>query len=113
MYEKNDKSCVSWYEQAEALLRVALTDFDTIAPDGWEKYHCQSMLGASLTGLRRYDEAEPLLTAAYLALDDKKATIPASQPATLDQSKQRVAQLYRSWGRPEKSADWAKRIDRR
>ena len=71
------------------------------------------MLGASLTGLQRYEEAEPLVTAAYLTLSEKKSTIPAIQSAVLDQAKLRVTQLYRSWGRPEKSAEWAKRSEGR
>ena len=101
------------YAAAEATLRTALSGFDAVAPDGWEKYNCQSMLGASLTGLQRYEEAEPLVTTAYLTLSERKSTIPAIQSAALDQAKLRVTQLYRSWGRPEKSAEWAKRSEGR
>ena len=77
---------------------AALEELSKRVADSWERYNCESLLGASLTGQQEYEEAEPLVTAAYLTLSEKKSTIPAIQSAALDQAKLRVTQLYRSWG---------------
>ncbi len=81
-------------------------------PDGWERYNCQSMLGASIAGQKRYQDAEPLVVAAYEALIQRKASIPPANVSVIDQAGQRVIQLYRDWGKPEKSAEWTRRLER-
>ena len=53
---------VGKYGQAESLLRPALIGYEKVAPDSWERYNCQSILGASLTGQKKYQEAEPLVS---------------------------------------------------
>jgi hypothetical protein len=42
----------------------------------------------------------------------RKATIPAGNSSALDQAGQRIVQLYRSWGKAEKPAAWAKTLER-
>lgn len=46
-------------------------------PESWERYNCQSLLGASLAGEREYDEAEPLLASGYQGMSQRQASIPA------------------------------------
>jgi hypothetical protein len=70
------------------------------------------MLGASLTGEKKYREAEPLVIDGYEAMIQRKATIPAGNSSALDQAGQRIVQLYRSWGKAEKAAEWAKTLER-
>jgi tetratricopeptide (TPR) repeat protein len=56
---------------AEALLRDALSRQSRALPAGdWVTAATQSALGAALTGLGRYDEAEHWLTEASLVLKD-------------------------------------------
>ncbi len=98
--------------QAESLLRTALKSYEKIAPDSWERYSCESMLGASLTGQKKYQEAEPLVIDGYEAMIQRKATMPAGSSPALDQAGQRIAQLYRSWGNAEKAAAWTKTLVR-
>jgi tetratricopeptide (TPR) repeat protein len=98
------------HEQAESLLRAALTSYEKIAPDGWERYNCQSLLGASVAGQKRYQEAEPLAVDAYEALIQRKSSISPANASVMDQAGRRVIQLYRDWGKPEKAAEWAKRM---
>jgi serine/threonine protein kinase/tetratricopeptide (TPR) repeat protein len=100
------------YGQAEALLRTALNSYEKIAPDGWERYNCESMLGASLTGQQKYQEAEALVTHGYEGMMQRKATIPAGSLPALDQAGQRIVRLYRSWGKAEKAAEWTKTLER-
>ena len=98
------------YVQAESLLRAALASYEKVASDGWERYNCESMLGASLAGQQKYEEAEPLVTRGFEGLIQTKATIPPGNASALDQAGQRIIQLYRSWGKREKATQWAHRI---
>jgi non-specific serine/threonine protein kinase/serine/threonine-protein kinase len=100
------------HEQAESLLRTASNAYEKAMPNGWERYNCQSMLGASIAGQKRYQDAEPLMVAAYEALIQRKSSIPLANVPVIDQAGQRVIQLYRDWGKPEKSAEWTRRIER-
>ena len=79
-------------------------------PDSWERYNCESLLGASLIGQKKYDEAEPVITSSYTAMSQRKATIPAGNTSALDEAGQRIIQLYRSWSKPEKAAEWTKTL---
>src|SRR4030095_4449038 len=65
------------YGQAESILREAFNRYQTSAPDSWERYLCESLLGASLTGQKRYQEAERLVIGGYEAMMQRKAAIPA------------------------------------
>jgi non-specific serine/threonine protein kinase/serine/threonine-protein kinase len=100
------------YDQAESLLRTALSGFEKDVADGWERYNCQSMLGASIAGQKRFQEGEPLVISAYQELVQRAAAIPPANASVVDQAGQRVIQLYRDWGRPEKVLEWAKRVGR-
>ena len=53
------------------------------APDSWNRYHCQSLLGASLAGQKKFAEAEPLLIAGYEGMVQREATIAAPDRADL------------------------------
>jgi hypothetical protein len=68
------------------------------------------MLGASLAGQKRYPETEPVVIGAYEALVQRKASIPPANASVVDQAGRRVVQLYRNWGKPEKIAEWTRRL---
>ena len=69
--------------EAEAALRAALKDYEIAAPDSWNRYHCQSLLGASLAGQKRFAEAEPFLIAGYEGMVQREAMIAAPDRADL------------------------------
>jgi non-specific serine/threonine protein kinase/serine/threonine-protein kinase len=96
--------------EAESTLRAALTSYEKVAPDSWERYNCESLLGASLAAQGRFDEAEPLATGGYEGVAKRKAAIPTSSLSAPDQAGRRVIQLYRSWRKPDKAAEWTRRI---
>jgi hypothetical protein len=104
---------VGKHEEAESLLRTALTGYEQTSPDGWERYSCASMLGATLTGQKKYQEAEPLLIDGYEEMIRRKATIPAGNESALDRAGQRILHLYRSWGKTAEAAAWTKTIESR
>jgi serine/threonine protein kinase/heme exporter protein D len=97
--------------QAESLLRAALGIYEMQSPDSWERYNCTSMLGGSLAAQNRYEEAEPLLVQGYEALLQKRSMIPAGNSA-VDEAGQRIVQLYRSWRKADKAAEWTKALGR-
>jgi serine/threonine protein kinase/tetratricopeptide (TPR) repeat protein len=90
----------SKYAQAEPMLREGLGIYEAQLPDSWERYRCQSLLGASLAGQKKYAEAEPLLVAGYRGMVQRKVTIPAPELYNLDYARQAIARLPRSLGKP-------------
>jgi hypothetical protein len=68
------------------------------------------MLGGTLMGQRKYGEAEPLLLSGYNGLIERESRIPFSLKPALEQAGERVVQLYREWGMPEKAAAWREKI---
>ncbi len=83
---------------AEPRVRDARQIFDRVLPAGhWRGAHADSVLGACLSAVGRFEDAEPLVTGGYAGLqaakgDDAEATRDALE---------RVVVLYEVWGRPE------------
>ena len=98
------------YGQAEPLLQEALNGHEKSRADSWERYNSQSLLGASLEGQARYAEAEPLLIAGYQGIALHAASIPFDNKTVLQQAGDRILQLYRDWGKPEKFAEWRNKV---
>jgi tetratricopeptide (TPR) repeat protein len=101
------------YVDAEVDLRQILRSLEETQPDEWEKYNCQSILGASLVGQKRYAEAEPLLLSAYDGMTTKPSTVSRKFPfhAKLEnEGRARILQLYEDWGKPEKAAEWREKL---
>jgi tetratricopeptide (TPR) repeat protein len=98
------------YSQAESLLRQALKSQEKSAPDSWERYDTQSMLGSSLAAQAKYGQAEPLVMAGYQGLLERKAKIPWERRSALEQAGERIVQLYKDWGnrrrRPNGEKSW-------
>ncbi|MDO8794734.1 MAG: tetratricopeptide repeat protein [Vicinamibacterales bacterium] len=98
------------YAQAEDLLRETLRTFERTAPDSWRRYNSQSLLGASVAGQEKYAEAEPLLVSGYEGLVQRQATIPVESRSALKEAGQRIVQLYQSWGKADKVAEWTQKL---
>jgi predicted Ser/Thr protein kinase len=84
------------YAGAEKLLREAVQAREKRSPDTWERYFAQSMLGASLAGLGRSAEAEPLLKAGYRGMLERQNSIPAEYRPDLEQAREWVRLLTRA-----------------
>jgi non-specific serine/threonine protein kinase/serine/threonine-protein kinase len=95
------------YAEAEALLRDAEKKYGPTTNNSWTRYYCQSLLGASLAGQRRYAEAEPLLLSGYQELLSREASIPFSvRSRFLNSERHWIVQLYTAWGKPDKATEW-------
>jgi tetratricopeptide (TPR) repeat protein len=98
---------------AEALLREALRvrvrspqlvpgRRRTFLEDDWSIGATRSLLGASLVGLARYDEAEAVLLEARRDLD----ALPRPHDRELKATLARLAGLYDAWGKPDKASEY-------
>jgi hypothetical protein len=97
------------FSESEPLAREALDFYQKQKPDDWQRYRAESLLGASLAGQKKYAEAEPLLTEGYKGMLARKEKIAIPDRYDLDRARERLVQLYVSWGKPEKVAEWSKR----
>jgi tetratricopeptide (TPR) repeat protein len=100
------------YQQAETLLRQALESYQKSTTSTWDRYHCETMLGASLAGQKKYADAEVLLLSGYQGMLQRQATTPASNRLKLGQAGERIVLLYQDWGKPEKATEWRKKLRR-
>ncbi len=94
------------YIDAEPLLRDALADYEKADADSWQRFQAQSLLGASLAGQGKFAEAEPMLIGGYQGMNGQISSIPFEVRAEIGETSRRIAQLYDSWGRAEKAAEW-------
>jgi tetratricopeptide (TPR) repeat protein len=76
----------------------------TLPEDDWSVGATRSLLGATLTTLKRYDEAEALLLAARHDLE----ITPGAQSPEAKATIARLVALYVAWGRPEKAEAYRK-----
>jgi eukaryotic-like serine/threonine-protein kinase len=99
------------YTEPEPLLREALKTVQQTSPDSWQRYYLQSLLGATLTGQKRYADAEPLLLSGYAGMIQRKAAIPAFNNSDLTQAGEWILQLYRDWDQPDRAAEWQAKME--
>jgi len=91
---------------AEPLLREALQIRRRVMPEtDWRIAAPKSLLGATLTDLGRYDEAEPLLREAHDVLHPMKDT-PGHRGREALANASRLVALYEAWGQAEKATPY-------
>jgi non-specific serine/threonine protein kinase/serine/threonine-protein kinase len=105
------------YSEAEVVLREACRRFERSSE---QRHNCDSVLGASLVGQKKFVEAEPLLLAGYEGLihapvDERS---PASAAYRLTTSRfhaqdagEWIVRLYEEWGKPEQAVEWKRKLD--
>jgi len=97
------------YTEAEELLRQCLEIRKLAHGDtDWRSAHVMSLLGASLAGQGKFDEAEPLLLDAYNQMKDNAETIPEYyRDDRIRQALDRIVKLYESWDAAEPGKGYA------
>jgi len=105
----------SRYAEAEKTFRDARATAIRTAPESWERFNVESMLGASLAGQKKFEEAEPLLVDGYNGMGSARRSSTASNNSrfTVEQAGEAIIQLYADWGKPAKQSEWAQRIKQR
>lgn len=89
---------------AEKHLRRAIDQRLTLSSVGWELWTAKSSLGEALTRLKRFDEAEPLLTASYAGLLATAEKIPAANRNEIARAAGRLEKFRSEAARPASSA---------
>ena len=98
------------FAEAEPVARECLALREQLAPDDWRTFNSRSMLGHSLLGQKKYDEAEPLLLSGYEGLKQREQKIPAAGKVRLQEAIQRLVQLYEAMGRAGQAAEWKQKL---
>ena len=98
------------FAEAEPLAREAFDFYNKKQPDRSQRSRAESLLGASLAGEKKYAEAEPLLLNGYLGMLARKKRIDIPDWYHLDRAHEWIVQLYESWGKPAKVAEWRKKV---
>ncbi len=94
------------FVQSETLAREAFEFYRKKQPDDWQGFRAESLLGASLSGQKRYAEAEPLLLEGYQGMLARKNRMAVPDWYHLDRAREWIVELYRAWGKPMKAAEW-------
>jgi serine/threonine protein kinase len=90
-------------EYSENLLSQVRTIYRKVcSDDAWSLASADSALGACLTELGRYDEAEPLVVESYRVMMDRRG----AGDRYVDEARNRVVRLYEAWGKAEQAAQW-------
>ena len=99
------------WSEAELLLREALRIREKVTPDAWERSEAMSLLGGSLLGQGRYDEAAPLVVQGYEGMKAREARIPVPMRYRLLVAAMLVVKLYEAWNKPEQATAWKVKLD--
>jgi hypothetical protein len=98
------------FAQAEPLIQQALAFREKGDRDNWAFFRAQAFWGASLAGLRRYAEADPLLVSGYEGLRQRAPRTPAKQHKWIRSTGEQLVQLYTQWPKPEQAAQWRAKL---
>jgi tetratricopeptide (TPR) repeat protein len=100
------------YAEAEVRFREAAGILVRTAPDSWERFNVDSMLGASLAAQKKFEEAEPLLVSGYNGMGSARRTPNANNTSrfTQEQAGAAIVQFYADWGKPAKQDEWAEKL---
>jgi non-specific serine/threonine protein kinase/serine/threonine-protein kinase len=98
------------YKEAATILSDALKTYERAMPQSWERYSCQALLGASLVGEQKYQEAEPFLVSGYEGMAERRSMMPPDGRSDLDDAGARIVELYGAWKKQDKAAEWTQRL---
>jgi tetratricopeptide (TPR) repeat protein/predicted Ser/Thr protein kinase len=71
-----------------------------------------SNLALNYLSQRKYDQAEPLLVSSYEGMRQRAAAAPRGIQPALEEAGKRLVQLYQTWGKPDKAAEWTQKLRR-
>ncbi len=98
------------FAEAEPVLRESLELRKKRDPNGYPRYNSESLLGASLAGQGKYSEAEPLLLSGFEGMRQLGDKLPETGKSRFKLAAERIVQLYESWDKPGKVAEWRDKL---
>jgi tetratricopeptide (TPR) repeat protein len=108
------------YAEAEASLREACNGLALPSngfSDNQQRYACETELGASLVGQKRYAEAEPLLLNGYDGLVRTQQEVEKMYTARIEprltpaEAAGWIARMYEEWGKPPQASKWRQKAE--
>jgi hypothetical protein len=99
------------WDEAEPLIREALTIREAKAPDDWRTFNTKSMLGGVLLGQKKLAEAEPLLLDGYRGMKEREAAIPPQGKVHIPEALERLVQLYEAKGNQPEATAWRSKLE--
>jgi hypothetical protein len=97
------------FAEAEPLYRECLASRETNCPKAWYTHYTRAMLGATLVGKRRFDDAEPLLMSGYEGMRARESSI-RERNKVLAETLQNIVQLFEATSRPELADEWRAKL---
>ena len=98
------------FAEAEPIAREGWARRKAVYPgDDWRVFSAQRLLGASLLGQSKVDDAEAMLVRAYGGLNAAAAKIPAAYKARTAETADLLIRLYESSGQVAKAEEWRAR----
>ena len=98
---------------AEPLIREALPICRGKQPDQWWTFGVEAMLGASLLGQHRADEAGPHLRAGYEGMKARSSQGPLARKSALGQALDALIRWADETGKPDEAKAWREERARR
>jgi WD40 repeat protein/serine/threonine protein kinase len=98
------------FAEAEPLARKCLALREVQIPGDWRTFNTRSMLGGALLGQKKHAEAEPLLLSGYEGMKVREEKIPSAGRARIQETLQRLAELYENTDHPDKAAEWRQKL---
>jgi tetratricopeptide (TPR) repeat protein len=96
------------FAESEPLAREAMDTTTSKQPGSWERFCALTLLGASLSGQTKYEEAESLLVEGYRGLETLKDGVSVPKRSHMERAREWIVELYRAWGKPARAAEWQK-----
>lgn len=93
---------------AEMILRETLALQKQTIPNDYRRYWTENLLGASLAGQGKYDEAEALLLSGYEGMIQKADKVSDLNRQKLKKASEQVTWCYEAWGKRDKADAWRK-----
>ena len=99
------------WDEAEPLIREALTIREKVEPDDWRTFNTKSMLGGALRVRRNTPTPSRCCWPAMKDSTRAAAAIPPAGIIRLTEALERVVQLYTEWEKPDQTALWKQKLD--
>jgi WD40 repeat protein/serine/threonine protein kinase/tetratricopeptide (TPR) repeat protein len=94
------------WDEAEPIIREALTIREKSRPDAWTTFNSRSQLGGALLGQTKYAEAEPLLLKGYEGMKQREQMIPPEGKPRIPEALDRLIDLYTATDKPDEVKKW-------
>ncbi len=99
-------------DEAESLFRQYLAVRKTRSAQDWRFFYVQAALGSILAGKQKFAEAETFLLASHKGLQLTGSSLSESEFERLKSARERLVELYREWGKPEKTTEWEGKLEK-